>query len=1103
MANKPPSPPTAAPQAPVIASKVKRRASFDASGSKPYSQRTGFSVSAQPNQKPTPSAAKAETTEPAELSDESDVPASTGMLAKAADEVAIKRKQQAEAAAATATASKPKNGREESDSASVSSVESHESSSAGSVYGCSADDSSDDHRAEVSSVSSVDDEALPSVMSKLDDAEKASGLNGHRASASSASIDSSFSSTPTVTAGASPNASNQSSPTASPRQTSGQLKPQNSTVQYTSASSTAGYSAGATTSGGIVVPAYPYNVSMPYMPGSTVSHAYHYNNSRDGSPSSSDAGSHNASRETSSNGQPGGPQTPLNDDSEIQTRLPSICVDYLSHQWDETDVWASWKAMTKHKNEIVNGVRLENASWRTWAKQRNKLKTISPETLNWLKDSDVTWLYGPLHTGVDPVPPPKAATLGDRLGLESTAASSLSSDGSDNTEKAPLSVRGASTARAKKPILKYRSLSDILNLPSSPGPVLGSSATDGDYLTRGAASTDAPAGPGVPYAANLRKTAVAGASILSPATSTAIRFSSPEVSDDGESTPHAGGSQSSRRNSKDSKPKKHISFNHRVEQCIAVDQQDDQDPHYRRQQRLSNLHHRFIDEEEEAEGDEDDEDDDEDDVLTFKSSPRSATFAPLQTLEHHTIAKLAPTTLKSSEELPAPSPIVIYSTDEEHSSPEPDSATDLVGTSKRTQASYIATTRPTAQDSATQSTDVETEETVASPSLGNSVVGDGYGVGEVSNDSSLPVRTSSSSSLSSQGSRRRSRGSAGNSPSSSGANSPYNAGSRENLDSYSRSPSGSGTPTPVSNSPSQSPPNVNTLLSRGRSTSRGSSASLDRSASIDRRSAASPVSYSPSDLSGSRPIEIPRGRTPRSRQSSSEAGTSLGSYSDADTLRASSSPRSPGSGSSSGSFGGRSPRSETANAKKGPSSSVSTIIPAPIAIAKPTISRGFRPPSEVGSDDDDDDRYLFDSPAIPSSPSIQAADRNSSFSKLSFLRWADEPSGAKTSAARRALLRTAAGRLIGANPDGTTTVAQLDDGVSSVTYGADLSAARTDDYGFGYDEYDDDQSSVFGRTVEIATTARDLVGALWNVGSSVIWRRGETAPQDGNEQEHR
>lgn len=71
------------------------------------------------------------------------------------------------------------------------------------------------------------------------------------------------------------------------------------------------------------------------------------------------------------------------DDSGITTRLPSICVDYLSHDWAEDDVWTSWKAMTKHKSEIANGVRLENASWRTWAKQRGNLKTISPETLNW------------------------------------------------------------------------------------------------------------------------------------------------------------------------------------------------------------------------------------------------------------------------------------------------------------------------------------------------------------------------------------------------------------------------------------------------------------------------------------------------------------------------------------------------------------------------------------------------------------------------------------------------------------------------------------------------------------------------------------------------
>ncbi|KAI8372600.1 hypothetical protein EDC96DRAFT_477027 [Choanephora cucurbitarum] len=73
-------------------------------------------------------------------------------------------------------------------------------------------------------------------------------------------------------------------------------------------------------------------------------------------------------------------------------------VDYLSYKFDEMDLAASWRMLTKQKMTIVNGIRLENASWRTWAKQRNNLKTVSPETLNWLKDSDVTWLYGPLHT---------------------------------------------------------------------------------------------------------------------------------------------------------------------------------------------------------------------------------------------------------------------------------------------------------------------------------------------------------------------------------------------------------------------------------------------------------------------------------------------------------------------------------------------------------------------------------------------------------------------------------------------------------------------------------------------------------------------------------
>ncbi|KAI8647747.1 hypothetical protein BD408DRAFT_407746 [Parasitella parasitica] len=98
-------------------------------------------------------------------------------------------------------------------------------------------------------------------------------------------------------------------------------------------------------------------------------------------------------------------------------------VDYLSYKFDEMDLAASWRMLTKQKLTIVNGIRLENASWRTWAKQRNNLKTVSPDTLNWLKDCDVTWLYGPLNIVIknmdekDRYSKPKVSTTEDTYGL--------------------------------------------------------------------------------------------------------------------------------------------------------------------------------------------------------------------------------------------------------------------------------------------------------------------------------------------------------------------------------------------------------------------------------------------------------------------------------------------------------------------------------------------------------------------------------------------------------------------------------------------------------------------------------------------------------------
>ncbi|OBZ73637.1 hypothetical protein A0H81_06290 [Grifola frondosa] len=147
------------------------------------------------------------------------------------------------------------------------------------------------------------------------------------------------------------------------------------------------------------------------------------------------------------------------DDSSFDT-LPEGQVDYLSHNWKEEDVWRSWRSMTRQKNAIANGMRLENASWRTWWKQRNKLKTVSPETLNWLKDSDVTWLYGPLHIGSDwteYTQHKSAAALLLHSGQRKTSTDAVPGPYATETAVAP-----------KKPILKRRSISQLLSLPASP-----------------------------------------------------------------------------------------------------------------------------------------------------------------------------------------------------------------------------------------------------------------------------------------------------------------------------------------------------------------------------------------------------------------------------------------------------------------------------------------------------------------------------------------------------------------------------------------------------------------------------------------------------------
>ncbi|KIK56347.1 hypothetical protein GYMLUDRAFT_47117 [Collybiopsis luxurians FD-317 M1] len=286
------------------------------------------------------------------------------------------------------------------------------------------------------------------------------------------------------------------------------------------------------------------------------------------------------------------------DDSALTTTQPRGQVDYLSHEWEEEDVWRSWRNMTRQKNEIANGVRLENASWRTWWKQRNKLKTISPETLNWLKDSDVTWLYGPLHTAVEWTPPPKPKPHETEHKMASTH------DRLDLSEP------------KHKSILKYRTISELLtgDLPSPLfSPAESDNEPDGNQKSsRDVSDADSSASSLRPSLSQTKsdthitrwgpdrafrkdsppRVEPTGGAYPAPSTNDGPSDPSHHVS----STPNAGGyfasqiqGQNEQPSSSSSSPKdgstevtptgsvqnghrrRHITFNTFVEQCIAID----------------------------------------------------------------------------------------------------------------------------------------------------------------------------------------------------------------------------------------------------------------------------------------------------------------------------------------------------------------------------------------------------------------------------------------------------------------------------------------------------------------------------------------------------
>lgn len=220
------------------------------------------------------------------------------------------------------------------------------------------------------------------------------------------------------------------------------------------------------------------------------------------------------------------------DDTALRSQ-PSRHVDYLSHNWREEDIWSSWQLIVSKRGTYSNSARLENASWRTWMKAKYKLKTVSPETLNWLKDCDVTWLYGPLQTGSEK---PFMSTTSPQNSRISKSNSFIHSH--------------------KKPILKKRSMSELM---------LQRSLSASSLVRQAAAAVQAQqSGSTLRPCINRATSDYITFPFLDRRTGSAMNSSVlPSIESSGLTSP--------------SYEKKHIHFNEQVEQCIALDIKGDDD----------------------------------------------------------------------------------------------------------------------------------------------------------------------------------------------------------------------------------------------------------------------------------------------------------------------------------------------------------------------------------------------------------------------------------------------------------------------------------------------------------------------------------------------
>lgn len=446
-----------------------------------------------------------------------------------------------------------------------------------------------------------------------------------------------------------------------------------------------------------------------------------------------------------------------------------------------------------------------------------------------LKDSDVTWLYGPLHEHADPVPPPKVASTHDRLDLVDSAAH-------------------------MKSILKHRTISEMLTTPGRSASPAVEIHMDGSDANGGGSGVTTPKLGIIKSDTNLSaKKRKSGGS--PPASSRLLSHPSLDRTD-------------SMATADSLEEKRHISFNSRVDQCIAVDypendysaySDDDED-----------------EEEDAAEASEETGSSDEGEVLTMRtsSSPRT-TFSSASASssrgsspmsDHNIIAKLAPTRLKTSDVYPAPSPPVV----------DPSGFTSMGQGQAKITAGGLDGSAPGAEQSqwdddndldyfnAPFASDRATASQQASLARARSVTDAPISASPADDLSTSPNTAASSGAAQPKGIlKRRSHGSNGNgsdastgaSPSGSGLGSAFSPDTKSDADHSNfaaAAPASSSSPSALGTSYDPNDDRHDEESGRGRSSQRlGTSASYERIQEAARKSSASRGSASSTSPSGS------------------------------------------------------------------------------------------------------------------------------------------------------------------------------------------------------------------------------------------------------------